>query len=542
MKKVRSEQVKDPTQIKVVPIVIVLVLAAFVTILNQTLMNIALPQIMNDLSISANTGQWLTTGFMMTNGVLIPVTAFLIERFTTRKLYMTAMSLFGIGTLICAVAPDFPLLLTGRIVQAAGAGIMMPLMMTSFLYIFPVEKRGRAMGIIGLAIIFAPAIGPTLSGWIVQNYSWRVLFYMMIPITILALVLAHFMLRNVTRQTLPKVDVFGITLSTLGFGGLLYGFSIAGNTGWEDYKVFIGLAVGVVALILFITRELKSKTPMLEFRVFKYPIFSLATLINMVVTMAMFAGMILVPIYLQNIRGFSPLESGLLLLPGAILMGIMSPITGYLFDKIGARPLALVGLAITAITTFGFSNLADDTTYTLLILMYTARMFGMSMLMMPIMTAGLNQLPQKWNAHGTAMVNTTRMISGAIGTAVLITVMSNRTKEHLTSMLSSKGIQLPKGVGGNISGSASQAALAKLPPEVQQQLMSISNHAEIKGINDAFLVATGLAILALLLSFFLIHTKPSETIKRKEAEEAEEAKKEEAKGNVSGNRKPATEH
>ncbi|HEX7063991.1 MAG TPA: DHA2 family efflux MFS transporter permease subunit [Bacillales bacterium] len=496
----------QPLQIKKGPIIAVMLMGAFVAILNQTLMNVALPQMMGDLGISANTGQWLTTAYMLTNGVLIPVTAFLIGKFSTRKLFLASMVLFAIGTLLCGVGPGFGSVLAGRIIQASGAGIIMPLMMNVFLTIFPVEKRGSAMGLVGMAMIFAPAIGPTLSGWIVQNYSWRVLFFIVLPIAVIDIILASFMLKNVTKLTNPKVDVSSIILSTFGFGGFLYGFSSAGSSGWDSVKVIGSLAVGVIALVLFIGRQLKSENPMLEFRVFKYNMFALTTLINMIITMAMFAGMILVPIYLQNIRGFTPLESGLLLLPGAILMGIMSPITGRIFDKIGARWLAVTGLAITVITTWQFSNLTDSTTYMHLIILYSARMFGMSMLMMPIMTAGLNQLPQKWNAHGTAMSNTMRMISGSLGTAYLVTVMSNQTQDHVVKGLAAKGIQIPDGVEFTASGS--KEALAQMPPEMQQQIMSVVKHSTIQGINDAFVVATGMAVAALLLSFFIQRTAP----------------------------------
>ncbi|HET7615491.1 MAG TPA: MFS transporter, partial [Bacillales bacterium] len=223
------------------PIVAVLLAGAFVAILNQTLLNTAIPKIMSDLDISAATAQWLTTVFMLTNGVMIPITAFLIERFSTRKLFLTAMSLFAAGTLIAAMAPSFPYLLTARIVQASGAGIMLPLMQTVFLTIFPREKRGAAMGMVGLVIAFAPAIGPTLSGWLVQNYSWRVLFYVILPIAIIDIFLAYFVMKNVTKLTYPKVDIFSIILSSFGFGGLLYGFSSAGQSGWDSTKVLISL-------------------------------------------------------------------------------------------------------------------------------------------------------------------------------------------------------------------------------------------------------------------------------------------------------------
>src|SRR5699024_10476271 len=209
-----------------IPLMLVLLSGAFITILNQTLLGTALPPIMHDLQINESTVQWLQSVFMLVNGIMIPVTAFLIERFTTRKLFLTAMSLFTLGTLICAIAPGFYLLLIGRILQASGAGIMMPLMQTIMFLIFPVHKRGTAMGMFGLVIAFAPAIGPSLSGWLVDHFPWRSVFYVVLPIAVINIIAAYFLLKNVTKQTMPKVDVLSIILSTFGFGGILYGLSI----------------------------------------------------------------------------------------------------------------------------------------------------------------------------------------------------------------------------------------------------------------------------------------------------------------------------
>lgn len=259
--------------IKKGPILAVIILGAFVSLLNQTLMNVALPSIMEDLDIVESTAQWITTGFMLVNGVLIPITAFLMEKFSTRQLFLTAISLFALGTLICGIAPDFPILMAGRIIQAVGAGIIMPLLTTVVLALFPVEKRGGAMGIIGIAIIFAPAVGPTLSGFVVEHYSWRLLFYIIFPIAVLTIILGAIFLKNVTKQTFPDIDVIAVILSTLGFGGILYGFSTAGTNGWTDATVITGLVVGFVGLILFVLRELKADVPMLDFRVFKDRIF-----------------------------------------------------------------------------------------------------------------------------------------------------------------------------------------------------------------------------------------------------------------------------
>lgn len=268
-------------------LVVVMLAGAFVTMLNQTLLNTALPQIMKDLSISANTFQWLTTGFMLVTGVLIPVSAFLIEKFSTRRLFITAMCLFASGTLMAAIAPNFPVLLFGRILQAVSDGLMLPLMQTIFLMIFPVKQRGSAMGMVGLVMAFAPAIGPTLSGWVVGNFSWRALFYMIFPIAVLIIIFASFMLENVTKVTRPKIDIMSIILSSLGFGGLLYGFSSAGNHAWNSSEVVIALITGTVAIGLFIWRQLAVEKPMLEFRVLKNWTFSLTLFIGMVVMVTM---------------------------------------------------------------------------------------------------------------------------------------------------------------------------------------------------------------------------------------------------------------
>ncbi|MCY9433434.1 MDR family MFS transporter [Bacillus haynesii] len=447
------------------PIVAVLIMGTFIAILNQTLLTTALPPIMRDLNITPGLAQWLTTVFMLVNGIMIPVTAFLIEKFTTRKLFMAAMSLFTAGTLICALSFSFPALIAGRVVQAAGAGIMMPLMQTVLLLIFPKEKRGSAMGMVGLVIAFAPAVGPTLSGWIVDRYPWEVLFYLLLPFAVIDMIAAHFILKNVTEQTSPKMDVTSIILSSLGFGGILYGFSSAGVAGWTGADVLAGFAVGSVALFWFIWRQLHLEEPILEFRVFKYPMFTLATIIGMVVFMSMIGAATIVPMYMQDMRHFTAMESGMMLFPGAVVMGLMSPITGRIFDKIGARILSITGLTAIFVTTLLLTHLTKTTPFAYLSTVYAIRMVGMGMVLMPVTTAGLNQLPRHLIPHGTAMNNTMRQMSGSIGTAVLITIMTQRA---LTD---------PAGPS--------------------------SDTAMIHGVNLAFMTAAALSGIGLVLSFFI---------------------------------------
>ena len=409
---------------KYIPLFAVLLSGAFITILNQTLLGTALPPIMKDLNLSESTAQWLQSVFMLVNGIMIPVTAFLIDKFTTRKLFLTAMGLFTIGTFIAAISPDFTILMVGRILQASGAGIMMPLMQTILFLIFPVNRRGTAMGLFGLVIAFAPAIGPSLSGWLVDQFPWRSVFYVILPIAIIDIIAAYYLLKNVTEQKNPRLDILSVILSTIGFGGILYGFSTAGDAGWLSPQVILTIIIGIISLYWFITRQLKLDEPLLEFRVFKHGTFTLATALGMVVFAAMIGTNVILPLYMQNMIGFSALKSGLVLLPGAIIMGFSNPITGYLFDKFGGKWLARGGLLILALTTFAFTNLSMDTSFAYLASMNGIRMISIAMVMMPMTTLALNQLPNELIPHGTAMNNTFRQIAGSIGTAVLVTIMT----------------------------------------------------------------------------------------------------------------------
>ncbi|MFE0505527.1 DHA2 family efflux MFS transporter permease subunit [Peribacillus butanolivorans] len=459
----------------------VLIIGAFLATFNQTIMSVAIPELMNDFNIKASTAQWLTTGYMLVNGVLIPITAFLIQRFSTRQLFQTSMIIFLAGTIVSAVATNFPVLLTGRLIQAAGAGIIMPLLMNVVLSLFPPEKRGSAMGYVGLAIIFAPAIGPTLTGYVLETFSWKAMFYGMIPFTIIVIICGFIYLKNVSEPVISKVDFISVALSTIGFGALMYGFSEAGNAGWSSAEVVVSLVVGILALVLFTWRQLISKNPLLNLRAFKYNMFTLTTLISIGVTMMMYADMMLLPLYLQNARGFTALESGILMLPGALLMGLLSPAVGKLFDRFGAKWLTIIGIAIIIISTVGFIDLTDSTSYMFLVLMSTVRRIGMAMFLMPIQTAGLNQLPSSLYAHGTAISNTIRQVAGAIGTALLVTVMTNSTKNHLQDLAT-----------GGAQG------------ETQKHMIM---EASIQGINDAYFVILIIGIFSLLLSFFIRRVK-----------------------------------
>lgn len=489
-----------------------LLFGMFIAILNQTLLNVALPKINTEFNISASTGQWLMTGFMLVNGILIPITAYLFNKYSYRKLFLVALVLFTIGSLICAISMNFPIMMVGRVLQAIGAGVLMPLGSIVIITIYPPEKRGAAMGTMGIAMILAPAIGPTLSGYIVQNYHWNVMFYGMFIIGIIAILVGFVWFKLYQYTTNPKADIPGIIFSTIGFGALLYGFSEAGNKGWGSVEIETMFAIGIIFIILFVIRELRMKAPMLNLEVLKFPTFTLTTIINMVVMLSLYGGMILLPIYLQNLRGFSALDSGLLLLPGSLIMGLLGPFAGKLLDTIGLKPLAIFGIAVMTYATWELTKLNMDTPYMTIMGIYVLRSFGMAFIMMPMVTAAINALPGRLASYGNAFLNTMRQLAGSIGTAILVTVMTTQTTQHLSAF----GEELDKTnpvVQDHMRELASQYGGQEGAMKVLLQF--VNKLATVEGINDAFIVATIFSIIALILCLFLQSNKKAKATAQK---------------------------
>lgn len=489
-----------------------LLFGMFIAILNQTLLNVALPKINTEFNISASTGQWLMTGFMLVNGILIPITAYLFNKYSYRKLFLVALVLFTIGSLICAISMNFPIMMVGRVLQAIGAGVLMPLGSIVIITIYPPEKRGAAMGTMGIAMILAPAIGPTLSGYIVQSYHWNVMFYGMFIIGIIAILVGFVWFKLYQYTTNPKADIPGIIFSTIGFGALLYGFSEAGNKGWGSVEIETMFAIGIIFIILFVIRELRMKAPMLNLEVLKFPTFTLTTIINMVVMLSLYGGMILLPIYLQNLRGFSALDSGLLLLPGSLIMGLLGPFAGKLLDTIGLKPLAIFGIAVMTYATWELTKLNMDTPYMTIMGIYVLRSFGMAFIMMPMVTAAINALPGRLASHGNAFLNTMRQLAGSIGTAILVTVMTTQTTQHLSAF----GEELDKTnpvVQDHMRELASQYGGQEGAMKVLLQF--VNKLATVEGINDAFIVATIFSIIALILCLFLQSNKKAKATAQK---------------------------
>ncbi|EME54287.1 putative multi-drug efflux MFS permease [Rhodococcus ruber BKS 20-38] len=407
----------------------VLVIAAFVMILNETIMSVALPRLMEDLKITASTAQWLTTGFLLTMAVVIPITGYLFQRFTLRRVFIASMGIFSLGTLLAAIAPGFEVLLAGRVTQAAGTAIMLPLLMTTVLRVVPAHKRGSMMGIISIVIAVAPAIGPTLSGTVLNALDWRWMFWLVLPIALAAFALGASLVKNFTTPIAIPLDLVSVLLSVFAFGGIVYGLSSIGHSAGEaSVPVWFPLAVGVTALVVFVRRQLSRQDnglALLDLRPFATPIFSIGLGMLSISMMALFGALILLPLYLQNVRGLDTLTTGLLLLPGGLAMGVLSPIVGRIFDRFGPRVLVIPGATIVSSSLWLMTTLNSESALPWVVAIHSLLMAGLATVMTPLMTSSLGSLPSELYSHGSAIFNTVQQLAGAAGTALFITVMSS---------------------------------------------------------------------------------------------------------------------
>ena len=408
-----------------VRVLAVLLVGAFVVILNETALNVALSRIMTDLGIDERTAQWLTTGFMLTMAVVIPVTGWLMERLHTRTVFTLAMSLFSLGTLVAALGWGFPSLLAGRIVQASGTAIMMPLLMTTVMELVPHGERGRVMGTISLVISAAPAIGPTMSGVILQFLPWRFVFALVLPIALAILVVGLRQVPNLNETVEVKLDALSVPLVAIGFGGLVYGLSQVGGPNAAGMEIALG--AGLAGLGLFVWRQLvlqRTDAALLDLRTFTHPIFSTAIGVMAIAMAVLFGTIIALPLILQQVLHLEPLFVGLLTLPGALLMGLLGPVVGRLYDRIGPRWLMVPG-SLFVLASFGlFAQVATTTPWWELLAAHVLLSIGLACLFTPLFTISLGALPPHLYGHGSAMVGTVQQVAGAAGTALFVTVMS----------------------------------------------------------------------------------------------------------------------
>lgn len=406
-----------------------LLVSTFVVFLNETVMNVALPDIMADLGVEPATGQWLTTAFLLTMAVVIPITGFLLQRLNTRTVYILAMSLFTAGTLLAALAPNFGVLVMARVIQASGTAVMLPLLMTTVLTLVPMSDRGRIMGRISIVMSVAPALGPTLSGGILSVFPWPFIFWFVLPFGIAALLLGIRWMVNVTEPRPVKIDVLSVILSAFGFGGLVYGLSMIGQAARGDVPMppWIPLAVGAVSLTAFVLRQLwlqRTDRPLLDLRVFTSKNFTISIALLCVSMIALFGTIILLPLYVVDVLGLEPIVIGLILLPGGLLMGLLGPFVGRLYDKVGPTPLVVPGTIIISAVFWGMTMfLTESSPVWYVLIAYTLLCLGLALLFTPVFTSGPGSLKPHLYSHGSAIIGTLQQVAGAAGTALFVALM-----------------------------------------------------------------------------------------------------------------------
>ncbi|MEV6037782.1 MDR family MFS transporter [Nonomuraea sp. NPDC052116] len=404
-----------------------LVLATFVVILNETIMINAIPRLMDALHITEQTAQWLSTAFMLTMAAVIPITGWFLQRVSTRSAYTVAMALFLIGTALAAVAPTFEVLLGARIVQASGTAVMMPLLMTTLMQVVPEEDRGKVMGNVTLAISVAPAMGPAISGVILQFGSWRLLFAVVFPIAALIAWSGLKRLKNIGEPQFSTIDWFSVVTAAAGFGGLVYGLS---RFEGGDVRLAAGIvAAGLVTVAVFVFRQLslqKRDVPLMDLRTLRHRTYTVALILMSVSFMAMLGSMILLPLYLQSVRGLSALETGLLVMPGGLAMGLLGPTVGRLFDQFGGRVLVIPGAIGIMLSLAGFTQVTMTMPYWQILGLHALLMVSLAATFTPVFTLGLGAVPPHLYSHGSSILSTLQQVSAALGTALVITVMSAR--------------------------------------------------------------------------------------------------------------------
>ena len=407
----------------------VLLTAAFVAILNETTMGMAIPHLISDLAITPIAAQWVTSAFMLTMAVVIPITGFLLRRFTTRQMFLGAMVLFSTGTLIAALAPGFAVLLVARVVQASGTAVMMPLLMTTIMNLVPAASRGRMMGRVSIVMSLAPAIGPTMSGFLLDHFGWRAIFVVVLPIALVAMFIGWRWLTNVGETMHAPIDLLSVVLSAFGFGGLVFGLSQIGGLGkgasWAPMA--IALAVGAVGLALFLARQARLQRDddaLLDLRVFASKDFTLSMIQMFLLSLAFFGSITVIPLFLQDALQLKALDAGLVVLPGALAMGLLGPVIGRIYDSHGTRILLIPGSILAASMLWLFTTLTVESSIWLVLVAQTLLSVGLALSFTPLFTASLASLKPKFYSYGSAVIGTIQQVAGAAGIAVMMAVFT----------------------------------------------------------------------------------------------------------------------
>ncbi|TXK83937.1 multidrug efflux MFS transporter [Paenibacillus sp. N3.4] len=448
---------------------------SFVSILSMSTINIAIPILSDHFHTDLSKIQWTITGFMLASGTIAPITGYLGERFSYKRLYALALVGFTVFSFLCAIAWDAPSLIAFRIIQGAFSGLIMPATMTIVYQVIPRDKQPIAISLWSLSAMMAPAIGPTLSGWLLQNWSWHWLFLMNVPVGIVAIILVMKLIPFYRLSVPKKFDLIGLVTVVTSSLSLLVAFSQGHAWGWTSGKVIGLFALGIVILLLFIWRELSVETPLLNIRVLKNSRYTLTLIISSIVTISLYSGTFLTPIFLQNIQHVTPLDTGLILLPASLVMALSMPIVGKLYGIVGPRVLMFSGIALIALGTLTLSWLSVDVSRGYIVFWMIIRNLGIALATMPSSNAGMEQIPRTMSGHATSISNWVRNVFGSFAIALFTSVLSSKTATHVTDLAS----------GG-------------LKDKAQIGMLSFT-----MSVNDVYLLATFIVLVALPLTLFV---------------------------------------
>lgn len=474
-----KETPKEPTHnLPFWPIMIAIFFGSFVTILSMSTINVAIPVLMTHFDSELSTIQWTITGFMLATGTIAPLTGYLGERFSYKKLYMFSLIGFTLFSLLCALAWDPTSLIAFRIIQGAFSGLIMPATMTIIFQVVPREKQAFAISLWSLSAMLGPAFGPTLSGWLIQSFSWQWLFFMNVPIGIISIILVAKLIPYYRLNVPKSLDVPGLLTVMLGSLSLLIAFSKGNTWGWSSWETLTTLGAGILLLLAFVIRELKTPVPLLNLRVFKNTRYTLTLIISCIITVSLYSGTYLTPLFLQNIQHVTPLDTGLILLPASLVMAIAMPVVGKLYSRIGPMQLMIAGIVLIAVGTLALSWLSVNISHGYIVFWMIVRNLGIGMATMPASTAGMEQISPILSGHASSISNWIRNVLGSFSIALFTAMLGSRMTAHVTDM----------------SKSAATTGVDKATIQLASFTMSV---------NDVYLLATLVVLIGLPLCFWI---------------------------------------
>jgi EmrB/QacA subfamily drug resistance transporter len=515
----------------------VVVFGIFMSVLDSTIVNIAIPSLQNAFGANLNDVQWVLTGYTLAQGVATPLTGYLVDLMGTKRLYLVALVIFTSFSAMCSLSWSLSALIFFRLLQGAGGAFLGPISITLLYSEFPPQERGMAMGALGIPILVAPALGPTLGGYLVTYASWQLIFWINVPIGIVAFILAATLLREIDQRGHAQLDIPGLLLSALGLGSILYAFSDASTDGWGSQKVLTFLIGGLIALCIFVIVELyrihRGKQPLLDLSAFGDQAFTSSNIASSFVTFILFGGLLLLPLYLQTLRGLSAFQAGLFLLPQALVSMVVVLVGGRLSDKFGTKAVVIPGLLILIIPLWGLMNLTPYSPYGWFQILLILRGGEIGLVMQPLMRSALITIPKRQLAQASSLLTVNRFISASLITAIIGTLVQTQQQVHYTHLAEQVVPGTPMGQlvsmiqahfiaqGMNLF-KAQQAAVLEMIQIVQHQAYALA-------LQDGYRLTFFLVIPAIIAVLFIPSWRATNAKEQgTEGESAEEATPEEA--------------